>query len=134
MPAQLCRQREGQPMTILEQTMSCMVIILFSAKTTSRSTVFSSSRMLPGQWYFKSAFIAFGEKSSIAFPSLLQHLFKKYFTSSGISSLRSRRGGRHMETTFSLKNRSLRKSLLATAFSRFRFVADIRRTSTLVTL
>ena len=68
---------------------------------TALSTMFSSSRILPGQLYATKASMVFWEMASIFFPVLPEYFFTKCFTSSGISSFRSRSGGISMGNTLS---------------------------------
>ena len=67
--------------------------------------------------------------SRSGFSFALQKCRRNPRTSIGISSFRSRNGGMVMWTTLRRKNRSSRNFPSATIFSRFLFVAAIRRTS-----
>ena len=71
-----------------------------SASSIARSIAFSSSRMLPGQWYAQSCFSASGSRPSIFFLSSPEKRRMKKLVSAAMSSLRSRSGGISIVTTF----------------------------------
>ena len=64
--------------------------------TTRRSMTFSSSRTLPGHEYSVSAFIASGDTPLMPEPFCGGELARKWSTSTGMSSRRSRSGGTTM--------------------------------------
>ena len=66
----------------------------------ARSTTFSSSRMLPGQWYCSSTARASGVTPRTSLPSSVRTFLMKWATSRGMSSRRSRSGGRWTGMTF----------------------------------
>jgi hypothetical protein len=68
--------------------------------TTARSTRFSSSRTLPGQCQRGSLRMDAVETLSIFFCIRRAYFCVKYFTSNGMSSGRSRKGGIRIGTTF----------------------------------
>jgi hypothetical protein len=69
------------------------------AKITARSIRFCSSRIFPGQDYDLNAAIVCGGMESICLPIRRLNVSTKWFTSSGMSSWRSRRGGREIGKT-----------------------------------
>ena len=68
-------------------------------RMTARSKTFSSSRMLPGQGYSCSCCIVCLLVPSKCLPMRGPNLFIRKCTSSGMSSLRSRSGGRRTGNT-----------------------------------
>ena len=95
----------------------------------ARSSVFFSSRTLPGQEY---CFIASNASSAnrTVLPFFSVNSLRKKLESSGISSLRSRSGGKAMVKTLSRWNKSSRNWPVRTISLKSRFVAAIKRTST----
>ena len=70
------------------------------AVTHARSMAFSSCRTFPGQGYFSSTSIASGLTSGGCCPGRA-YFWQKCAASSGMSSGRSRSGGRSIRTTLS---------------------------------
>src|ERR1039457_5837883 len=107
------------------------------ASTTARSTAFSSSRTLPGQLCSIRICITSGWKLRTELPCgaryysfSRQYLVKKWLTSAGMASLRSRHGGHTMVIRFSRSYRSSREGAWCTGFVRSALVAARMRTST----
>jgi len=96
---------------------------------TARSTTWSSSRTFPGQGYWSSAWSASSVKPSKSFRYRRPCRPRKWAASTGMSSRRSRRGGRRISTVLRRKNRSWRNRPAATSAGRSALVADSTRTS-----
>ena len=97
---------------------------------TARSMKFCSSRIFPGQQYCERAcIVSSGTVSTRRFSRRTQSLTNA-FTSNGMSSRRSRRGGRDRGKMFSRKNRSLRKVPWLTICFKSLWVAATIRTFT----
>ena len=69
-------------------------------RTTARSMTFCSSRMFPGQSCALRTSITSSGITSMGLLKRAENLFTKYFTSAGISRVRSRNGGREIGMTF----------------------------------
>src|SRR5688572_5840675 len=92
------------------------------SSTVARSMMFWSSRTLPGQGYFCMTRIASGSMWRNAFCSRRATWCRKWRHSSGMSSTRSRSGGRSIGTTFNRSNKSCRNFPSSTAVSRSRLL------------
>ena len=71
--------------------------------TTMRRTRFCSSRTLPGHAYSMKSCMVSGDTSAYGLPYSSEYRRRKYSVSIGMSSRRSRSGGRSIDTTFSRK-------------------------------
>ncbi len=69
-------------------------IVSLGAIATARSSAFSSSRTLPGQSYSSSACKALSSRRFGSAPRRLANCVRKFSAKSGMSSRRSRSGGR----------------------------------------